>query len=76
MGALRNIFETAPDAPVSSFRLELFGGRRGLVILSGGLCKNRRAAIPFKAHNGADYVAAPKVRVACGGGKGRKRGHN
>ena len=31
----------------------------------------------FKAHNGAEYVASPKVRAACGSGRhgGRKQGH-
>jgi hypothetical protein len=37
-GALRNSFEAVPDAPVSSFRLMLFGGKRGLVVNSRNLC--------------------------------------
>jgi hypothetical protein len=71
-GALRNTFKTAPDAPVSSFRLELFGGKRGLVILSSGLCKHRRATARFRGHNGREYEARPRVKASCGGGERRK----
>ena len=40
---LRARFNTVPDAPVSSFVLELEGGKKGLLINSANLCKaNRR----------------------------------
>ena len=63
--ALRNTFESAPDVPVSSFRLELFGGRRGLIELSDSLCRQPRAHLRMRAHNGRLYREAPKVRAAC-----------
>ena len=44
-GALRNTFEAVPDAPVTRFHLELFGGKRGLIILSAGLCKSPKATV-------------------------------
>jgi hypothetical protein len=81
-GALRNTFDLAPDAPVSSFRLELFGGKRGLVELSRNLCKGRyRATVKLDAHNGKVYDTAPLVGNSCkkkrqkrgGGKKGSKR---
>ena len=40
-GALRNTFAAAPDVPVSSFRLELFGGKRGLVELPAASAPTR-----------------------------------
>jgi hypothetical protein len=71
-GALRNTFETAPDVPVSKFRLELFGGKRGLVVLSGGLCRHRAATVLLRAHSGKEYETRPKVKASCG--KGTKQG--
>jgi hypothetical protein len=65
-GALRNTFETAPDVPVSKFRLELFGGDKGLVILSSGFCKNRAATIKLRAHSGKAYETTPNVKASCG----------
>ena len=68
-GALRNTFEAIPDAPVDSFRLEMFGGRKGLIVLSSGLCANRRAAIRMRGQNGALQTSRPKVQAACGASK-------
>jgi hypothetical protein len=71
-GALRNTFEAVPDAPVSSFRLELFGGKRGLVINSRNLCANPyKADVLFGAQNGAQLSAKPKVQAQCA--KARKK---
>jgi hypothetical protein len=65
-GALRNTFEAVPDAPVSSFRLELFGGKRGLVVNSRNLCANDyRANVVFGAQNGDSLTAKPKVQAQC-----------
>lgn len=63
--SLRSTFEAVPDAPVSSFRLELFGGRRGLIELSGGLCKRRRATIRLQGQNGKTHNTAPVVAARC-----------
>jgi hypothetical protein len=72
-GALRNSFEAVPDAPVSSFRLELFGGKRGLVINSRNLCAHPyRATVEMIAHNGKAFDSTPVVGSDCK--KGRK-GH-
>jgi len=65
-GALRNSFEAVPDAPVSFFRLELFGGKRGLVINSRNICAHPyKAAVSFEAHNGASLVRHPEVKGQC-----------
>ena len=84
-GALRNTFEAVPDAPVSKFHLELFGGKKGLIILSAGLCKGPKAQVQLDGQNGKFFDTSPTVRTSCpkkgaknhhghrqqGGGKGR-----
>ncbi|HET7484129.1 MAG TPA: hypothetical protein VFJ64_01985 [Solirubrobacterales bacterium] len=75
-GGLRNTFEVVPDAPVSSFTLQLFGGRRGLLENSEELClKAQRAQLAFTAHSARTYTARPKIKVGCGGGAGRHKRH-
>ncbi len=78
-GALRNTFETVPDQPVTKFHLELFGGKRGLIELSSGLCKSPKATIKLDGQNGKVYDTEPAVRTSCkkgGGGKGHKHHHH
>jgi uncharacterized repeat protein (TIGR01451 family) len=70
-GALRNTFEVVPDAPVSSFRLELFGGKRGLIELSNGFCASPRATVLLTGQNGKTYDTNPVVKASCK--KQRKR---
>jgi hypothetical protein len=65
-GALRNTFEATPDLPVSSFHLQLFGGKKGLVILGDGFCASRKAKIRLTAHNGKQYFAEPPIKAKCG----------
>ena len=64
-GALRNTFEAVPDAPVTSFQLELFGGKRGLVILSSGLCEHPNATVHLDGQNGKSYDTRPVVKTRC-----------
>lgn len=70
-GGLRNTFEAAPDVPASSLHLELFGGKRGLVVLSRNLCKGTyRSLVKFTAQNNLRHNATPKVGTSC---KGKKK---
>jgi hypothetical protein len=64
-GALRNTFESPPDVPVSSFRLELFGGKRGLVEMSSGFCARPKAKVKLRGQNSKRYVTTPKVSGKC-----------
>ncbi len=65
-GALRNSFEAVPDAPVSSFRLELFGGKRGLVVNSRNLCARPYSAdVQMSAHSGKVASLQPVVQTSC-----------
>jgi hypothetical protein len=64
--ALRNTFEAVPDAPVSSFHLELFGGKRGLVELSQNLCaRTYRAVVQLSGQNGKVSQTQPKIGTSC-----------
>jgi hypothetical protein len=67
-GALRNTFDFVPDAPVSQFRLELFGGKRGLIVNSQDLCakRNHRATIKLAAQSGVSRALRPAVKNNCG----------
>jgi hypothetical protein len=71
-GALRNTFEAVPDVPVSTFSLTLFGGKKGLIIMSSGFCGNPRADIQFDGQNGMEYDTTPKVKAKCPKKKGKK----
>jgi hypothetical protein len=54
-GALRNTVLAAPDAPVSYFRLQMFGGKKGLIVNSRNICEGRNVArVGMKAHNGRE----------------------
>ncbi len=71
-GALRNTFEAVPDAPFETARVELFGGKRGLVVNSRNLCAHRyRADVKLDGHNGKAYDSKPAVKTDCK--KQRKR---
>jgi hypothetical protein len=64
-GALRNTFEAVPDQPVSRFHLELFGGKRGLVEMSDGFCRARKANVQLDGQNGKAYDTRPVVGAKC-----------
>ncbi len=76
-GQLRNTFETAPDAPVSSFDIELEGGDKGLFVNSTNLCaKKRFAKAEFTGQNGKAYSSKPVLKVKCKKkGKGKAKRH-
>jgi hypothetical protein len=73
---IRNTFEVVPDAPVTSFKLTMQGGKKGLLVNSTDLCGgSRRATALFKAQNGKSLTLRPALKSACGKkGKAGKRG--
>jgi hypothetical protein len=53
---------------VSKFVLRMQGGKKGLVVNSTNLCKEKnRAVAAFKGHNGKQRTLRPLVRARCGG---------
>jgi hypothetical protein len=72
-GQLRTTFATAPDAPVSSFDLELEGGKKGLFVNSTNLClKKYRAFVAFAGQNGKQFTSKPLMQAKCKGKKAKK----
>jgi hypothetical protein len=73
-GSLRTTFEGVPDAPVTSFKLDLLGGSKGLLQNSRSLCgKPKRAEVKMTGQNDAVVNAKPKLQAACGGKARHKR---
>jgi hypothetical protein len=59
-----------PDAPVTKFQISFFGGKKGLIVNSGNLCKaNYRAKVDFTGQNGRRYDTEPVIGTSCGGKK-------
>lgn len=68
---IRSRFLNLPDAPVSRFQLQLFGGKRGLVQNSKDLCRaNNVAKFQLTGQNGKTHNTEPKIQVSCGQKKG------
>jgi hypothetical protein len=65
-GRIRNTFDLVPDAPVTKFTLELFGGDKGLIVNSQNLCtKLHKATVKLTAQNGRTYDTRPVVKNGC-----------
>jgi hypothetical protein len=72
-GRIRNTFEAVPDAPVSSFTLEMQGGKKGLLVNSTNLCKKTNKALAaFVGQNGKRAEFEPVLQPSCG--KAKKKG--
>jgi hypothetical protein len=66
-GRLRTTFAGLPDLPWSRIELVLDGGKRGLLVNSGGFCTQRqRVRAVFKAHSGKVSHRAEAVKSDCG----------
>ncbi len=74
-GSLRNTFEAVPDAPFETATVELFGGKKGLVVNSRNLCAhNYKATVKLTGQNGKRYDSNPLVKNDCKKSK-KKRKH-
>ena len=72
---IRTTFASVPDAPVSKFTLDLFGGKRGLLVNNRNICKQKqRAKLALVAQNGARQVTNPVIKTSCKGKPGKKSG--
>lgn len=75
-GRLRNTFEAAPDAPVSSFVLEMQGGKKGLFENSTNLCKGtHKVEANFTGQNGKVWDKTPELVPTACKGKAKKAKH-
>jgi hypothetical protein len=61
-GALRNTVLAAPDAPVSYFRLQMFGKQKGLIVNSRNVCRGKNnATVVMKGHSGKRSLDRTRV---------------
>jgi len=66
-GRVRTRFLSVPDAPVTKFKMNLFGGSRGLIENSENLCATQpRVEIRLKAQNGRSKLTRPRIALPCG----------
>ncbi len=68
-GRVRTRFLEVPDAPVTRFSLNLFGGKRGLLENTRNLCKGRhlpRVSLELTAQNGRRLDRRPVLKGRCG----------
>jgi hypothetical protein len=64
--ATRTRFETAPDAPVTRFVLEMQGGRKGLLVNSEDICRKPQHAVAnFTGQNGKVSDTKPLIANGC-----------
>jgi len=66
-GRIRTRFMGIPDAPITRFALNLFGGKRGLIENSRNLCKvDLLAGIRLAAQNGLIRSSSSEIAASCG----------
>jgi hypothetical protein len=72
---IRNTFDVVPDAPVTSFTLSMFGGKKGLLENNRNLCKGKsRAEAKMTGQNGKAWNTRPVVISSCGKKGSKRRG--
>lgn len=66
-GQIRLDFGGLPDVPLSKVSLRLAGGRHGLLVNSGGLCRDsRRVQVSMNAQSGKVATLRPQLKARCG----------
>ena len=72
---LVNKFDTLPDAPVSRFELTIDGGRNGILVANGNLCRRKQIAdTQIDAQNGKPSNRKTTISTpVCKRGKGSRR---
>ena len=72
---IRNTFASVPDAPATKFVLELFGGKKALIVNSRNLCQGpkQKATAHFTGQNGRVYDFRPVVQNSCQKAKKSKK---
>jgi hypothetical protein len=65
-GRLRDTFQGLPDTPLSKVILTMQGGKRGLLVNTGGLCvRPRRVTASLSAQNGKRHDISTEVKTDC-----------
>jgi hypothetical protein len=75
MGGIRTTFGLVPDAPFSTFRLVMQGGKKGLLVNSENLCSRpQRARVAMVAQNGKKLIERPLIANGCKRHRARPQG--
>jgi hypothetical protein len=75
-GSLRTTFQSLPDAPISTFTLDLAGGAKGLLQNSQGLCAtHKRATAKMAGQNGMSLTRRVPLQISCGRAGRHRRPH-
>ena len=70
----RTIFQDTPDAPISTFQMSLYGGKKGLLQNSRNLCASpQKADVKLGAQNGRKLEYRLTIQTSCKGGGGKKK---
>ena len=73
-GGFRAFFDNLPDAPIDSFTMTFFGGKRGLLTNSVNVCaKPPLATVKGLGQNNVGAIFTSRLRGRCGG-KSKKAG--
>jgi hypothetical protein len=71
---IRTTFRLLPDAPATKFTVNLFGGKKGLLVNNRNLCaKKLRAEVKLTGQNGRAHNTKPVVGTSCGKKRGGTR---
>jgi hypothetical protein len=63
---IRTTFRLLPDAPVTKFTVNLFGGKKGLLVNNRNLCARKlKAEIKLSGQNGRAHDTEPVVGTGC-----------
>jgi hypothetical protein len=64
---LRSVFGSIPDAPVSAFRLRIYNGRLGYLVLNRDVCRRPEFLVArFVGQNSRTRVQRVRLRAGCG----------
>ena len=74
-GRLRATYPIVPDAPVSEFVVQLYGGRRGILENGANLCAAPQVVVSrYLAHSNRGWLSRPHLRADCRKGKHHRKG--
>jgi hypothetical protein len=75
-GHLKTVVPIIPDAPIGKFHLTLFGGKRGYLTNTRGLCSSSAVTtVEYIAQNGKKRTRRVTAKTACGSGSRHKQKH-
>jgi hypothetical protein len=68
-GSLRIGFTGLPDVPLDALTLRVVGGKKGILVNSGGVCTGaRRLTATLGSHSGRTLVVRPRLQARCPAG--------